>query len=204
MGGRRLKIRQSKTILSALLLTFLLPLALAQLATAQETSLYVDPSTYQASELGEVFDIDVNIANITGLGCFEFKLGYNTTILDALQVIAGPFPPQVDFTAGINETEGYVWVSAMCPATDGSGTLATITFETTYASSASCALSLYDVVLGDVYGDEIPVDTSDGSYSVVPEFPVTIVTPLLLIATLAAAFLGKMVWSRKRLGPSTA
>jgi len=33
---------------------------------------------------------------------------------------------------------------------------------------------------------------------VIPEFPTALVMPLLLIATLAAAFLGKTFWSWKR------
>jgi hypothetical protein len=42
------------------------------------------------------------------------------------------------------------------------------------------------------------VDIKIISTNVVPEFPATLIVTLLLIATLAAAILGKMVWARKR------
>jgi len=133
-------------------------------ADPQLPKLFIDPPIYTAALIDEIFSINVKIANVTGLATFEFKLGYNTTLLDAVDALIGPFPPNPEFAKVINEPEGYVLVYVMCSPVDGNGTLATITFKTTYAGSASCALDLYDTVLGDASGDPIVHDVEGGNY----------------------------------------
>jgi len=128
--------------------------------------LFVNPQTYVAMQLGEVFTIDINVANITGLTSFEFKLGYNTTLLDVLDVIEGSLPePPVGFLVKeVNDSEGYVWVSVSCGLTEGNGTLATITFTATSAQPASSTLHLYDTLLLNALSDPIPHQVQDGQY----------------------------------------
>ena len=134
-------------------------------ADTQTPKLFVDPQTYTATQLGEVFAIKINITNVHNLAAYEFKLGYNTTLLDALDIVEGPLPkPPVSRLVVINEPEGYVWIMVICDATDGNGTLATITFKATYAESASCALDLYDTGLFDTNGYPISHNVEDGTY----------------------------------------
>ena len=136
--------------------------------------LFVDPPIYTATQLGEVFTININITNVQDLAGFEFKLGYNTTLLDALNASVGPFPkpPISHIIMQINELEGYVWIAVLCGPTEGNGTLATVTFKVTYAESASCALNLYDTILLNSKAESIPHDVADGNY----EFAVLSIT----------------------------
>ena len=175
----------------------------------------VNPPEITVPEPGLTFTVNVTINNVTDFGCWEFKLGYNTTLLDALLVsptewtenntdwipvdAAGIYHPDAPPT--IQDDTGLVWVGALVPVflgegLNGSFPLVTITFNGT--TIGNCTLHLYDTKPGDSYGDRIAQDPSvDGLVIVVPEFPQSLLT-LLLIITLAATFLGKMVWSRKR------
>jgi parallel beta-helix repeat protein len=142
----------------------------------QLPKLFVDPPTYIATQLGEVFTVDINISNVQSLIEFELKLGYNTTLLDALDAVLGsfPFPPAMECVE-INETEGYVWVYVMCWPVTGNGTLATVTFKATCAGPASCALDLYNTEFEDINTDPIYPDVENGSYEFIVR-PLTVAT----------------------------
>ena len=205
-----MRIRKTKAVLLSLLTFLLLPSIVQQVSTSVASTpvptLYVNPPA-QSGNLGTVFTIDIDIAHVQDIIGFDLKLGYNTMALDALDAVTGqlvspPFMEQIE----INETEGYVWFYVMCWPADGNGTLATITFNATCADCAICILDLYDTVLEDLTGP-INHDVCDGCFvaaPMIPEFPATIFAPLLMILAIVAAFLGRMVWSRKRRGPSTA
>ena len=134
-------------------------------ADTQTPKLFVDPQTYTATQLGEVFTININITNVHNLAGFGFKLSYNTTLLDALNAVEGPLPkPPVSSVININEPEGYIWIMVLCSPTNGNGTLATITFKVTYAGSASCILDLSNTVLVDINENPILHNVEDGTY----------------------------------------
>jgi hypothetical protein len=130
--------------------------------TVTSVVILVDPSHHNATS-GEVITINVTICNVTGLYGYDFKLGYNTTLLDCLGVelppghFLKPADPTKIYVAKeeVNDTFGFVWVVAVLlnpeAPKSGSGTLTTITFNTTCAESgnASCPLDLYDTALGD-------------------------------------------------------
>jgi hypothetical protein len=140
------------------------------------TYLSVTPPAYVSKALGEVFTIDTDISNVQNLRAFEFKLGYNTTLLDAVRVVQGPFfpppPKSLIEKLEINEASGLVWVRISLPGSeppiDGSGTLATITFKVTFAptppSNACCVLDLYDTFLYDHSMTAIAHDYVGGLY----------------------------------------
>ena len=136
---------------------------------------------YTAHHLGEEFLINVVVVNITHLYSFEFKLGYNTTLLDAINVTEGSFLKSLGSTSAtmeIHEPEGYVLINvallAPAPPAEGSGILATIKFRVTHATvypeTVRCGLDLYDTNLSDPAGEPIPHTVHDGSYEFVP-FP---------------------------------
>jgi len=133
------------------------------------------------TRVGESFTIDVNITNVEDLGCFEFKLGYNTTLLDATYVKETSvtsicihwlpvdenmtFHPDGPLT--IDETTGRVWVGALFPGGQeftGNGTLVRISFTAT--GVGNCTLNLYDTGLGDQLGNPIDHTTLDSSITV--------------------------------------
>lgn len=176
----------------------------------------LNPMEYEASAPDHSFTVDVNITDVFNLYVFEFQLYYDTNLLDAMNVTPGPVVPATRLLGPvdpetwewipINDTLGKVWVvcnflSPASPFTDD-GTLMTINFTAT--AEGSSALHFEFTKLLDPEGKPISHNKLDGSVTVIPEFPSSIVTPLLLIATLAATFLAKMVWSRKRLGPTIA
>jgi len=160
--------------------------------SSSTATLYVEPSSIvsQTYVVGTNFVVNVSVSDVVGLYGFEFKLGYNTTVLDGISVVKGPFfpdPPKI-FVAKmlINETMGFVWVGVTLvppePARSGSGTLATITFRV--AASGRSPLNLYDDKLGDGTGSPIPHNTVDSHFDNLPPakllvFPKKIVNPLL-------------------------
>jgi len=148
------------------------------------TEITVTPPTYTASYLGEQFMITIDVANITNLYRFEFKLSYNTTLLDVLDIEEGTFLKLFGETIiekiEIHEAEGYIWIAVSLkpssPPANGSGTLAIIEFNATYASAwptiVGCSLHLYNTQLSDPSGNPILHVVYDGLYQFVPPIPV--------------------------------
>jgi hypothetical protein len=148
----------------------------AQAGLVEDPYVYVSPPMYVANALGQVFTVDINISNVQDLRAFEFKLGYNTTFLNAVGVAQGSFfpsPPEAQVEElEINKTMGFVWVSISLPTSVsdvcGSGTLAIVTFNVTFAPApshtVSCVLNLYDTLLYDGLMTAIAHDSSNGLY----------------------------------------
>jgi len=102
----------------------------------------LEPPTV-AGLVGETFDIDINVTGITSeesLYSWEFEIGFNTTILDAVSVVEGPFLKDTGystfFSKKIDNTTGTVKALGMIselpfPPTgaNGNGTLCTITLQ---------------------------------------------------------------------------
>ena len=136
--------------------------------------LYVDSVTIESPSYGKNFTTEVSLANVTDLYGFEFKLYWNTTLLDLVDV--NLTPPWTNYTSGtnqVNETIGRYWlgVSALAPSPsfNGSTTLATLTFKITYVpvypENVSCLFDFDETVLGDPDGNSIPHIAYDGEYT---------------------------------------
>jgi len=180
-----------------------------------QTTLSLDPLKITGIELGENFTVALNITNVATMKGVAFKLDYNTTILDATLVTStsitddatNKLPVDANLTfhwdgpPTINDTMGRVWVAFWGFTTyTGSGVLFTINFTATAAGNST--MHIYDTEVLDNFGEDILHDVNDGEINVIPEFPTMVLIAVLLTATLAATFLGKMFWSRKRLGPA--
>jgi hypothetical protein len=132
-------------------------------AHAQATpEIFIDPLSHTSEKMDETFNITVNIRNLESsqrLVVAQFRVIYNSTLLEASDVKEGPFMQQFNNTASppyttfINYTEndplwgpnvlvgivllptpvsgGGVWTNFP----QGNGTLATITFKTIYQPS---------------------------------------------------------------------
>ena len=70
------------------------------------TKLSVNPSEITVPAPGQSFQINVTITNVTDFAAFEFKLGYNTTLLDAVYVYQGDEVAYFDDWIPINITTG--------------------------------------------------------------------------------------------------
>ncbi len=143
--------------------------------------LEVMPDYYEATALSENFTINVEVVmfptdKFTG---WKAKLGYNTTLLDVIEVEEGPFLGRFReadkryFTVNVNEEEGYVnmtggILSKICSIPVGSGSLAKVTFNATYTApcqeDGTCLLDLYDTNLTSDWESPIPHSVYDGSY----------------------------------------
>jgi hypothetical protein len=160
--------------------------SITQLSSATDplnTFIYVAPLVHVANETGELFDIAINISNVDNLHSVEFRLSYNTSLLDAIEVVQGPFlppPPQSSVMLEINESVGFVWMNISAvdsePGRSGNGTLARITFNVTLGSKCSYSvLDLQDTSLYDDSMTEISHSSVDGLYfwkSLQPDPPV--------------------------------
>ena len=174
--------------------------------TPEETpTIYVDPATYSAKHIGEVFEINVSIKDVTSdlhlIGA-EFKLRYNTSILETKEgwVTEGDFLKSFAelagtttwFTSIVDDDYGLVGILILPNATgawnppypEGSGTLATITFNATYrVRDVSCDLELYDTMLINDNLEEIPHEVTSGHYAMALPLPKLEVIPEQYVTT---------------------
>lgn len=129
-------------------------------STSLKATIYVDPLTTTA-ELYQKFSVNISISDVADLYGWEFKLKWNSTLLEALNVTEGNFLKSHGdtlFVINMNNTVGYVRAACTLigsiPGVNGSGTLATIEF---YAeTSGECVLDLYDTKL--VSSTEQPIE----------------------------------------------
>jgi hypothetical protein len=159
-------------------------------ASQVEAILYVDPPSIEhwTVSYGKIFEVDINIAAVTLLYGYEFKLYWNTTLLDLLTVqICAPWG---SFTIGKNETRedlGRYWLSVACvspaPPFNGSTTLAKLTFKIThdpvYPENDTCKLDLEDTKLAAPPGVPIYHMTRDGAYTIYSTKPCMRIEPSL-------------------------
>jgi hypothetical protein len=129
-------------------------------AQPSSATVAVSPASITAS-VGQNMSIDVNISNVSDLYGWEFKLGWNASLLDLVSVDEGPFLKSggvTFFTYYVNETGEHVVVDCTLqgdiPGVSGNGTLATATFLV--ESVGECPLQLYDVSL--LSSSEMPID----------------------------------------------
>ena len=164
--------------------------------------LRVEPSTYSATELGETFSVNVTINDLDVLWkavSVQFRLCYNATLLELVNVAEGPFmkqfnntptPPFTYFMYYV-ETDGtygphiVVGIQLLPNATGGwtnfphgSGTLATITFKAIYRTMepeppVTCPLTLQDTMILDENLTEIDHSVVNATYQA-PHHPLPI------------------------------
>ena len=146
--------------------------------------IYVSPNKVIDADLTPCnnFTVDVNLDRVVDLRDFEFRLQYNTTILDTVEVAVNPIfsSPLIE----MNETEGRLRVaSSASPSFSGNLILANVTFHV--VGTGESVLDLYDVTLIDDWDDEIPYNTpGDGFFSNVLKaklfvFPPEIIDPTM-------------------------
>jgi hypothetical protein len=191
-------------------LAFLLALMLASVTMiqtkAQQATVSAVPASYTVPNVGMTFNVSVTIQSVNDLYGYEFKLYYPNDILNGTNVAQGPFlktggvPTLFDvahFTDNYNATHGLLNILSLrtvqsAPGVNGSGTLAIITFKST-SNDGPKTLHLADVKLSDSNDSAIPCTTVDAEVTVVPEFPVALILPLLTMLTLVALALGKKI-----------
>lgn len=137
------------------------------------TCLFMTPSVYVAEEIGEIFDVAINVSGVINLHSLEFTLAYNTSLLDVKQVFQGSFfsvPPSSNFEFENNELLGLIEVNmslvGLGSSKSGDGDLVRISFEAV-TGSESCASSpfgLRQTLLLDTTLKPIPHESVGGVY----------------------------------------
>jgi hypothetical protein len=132
------------------------------------------------------FTISVHIDSVIDLRDFEFWLGYNTTILDIVEVAVNPIfaSPVVE----ISEAGGTLRVAgSVLPSVSGDFAMANVTFHV--VATGDSILDLYDITLTDDWDEAIPYKTpADGYFSNVLKaklfvFPPEIIDPTMTPGT---------------------
>lgn len=132
------------------------------------TTIYVDPQT-SLGIIDQNFTVNINISDVVDLYGWEFKLGWNATILDVVDVREGSFlksSSDTFFTFKVNNTAGYILADCTLlgntPGVTGNGTLATVEFHV--ETFGECILDLYDTKLVSSTEQPITHATIDGYY----------------------------------------
>lgn len=168
----------------------------------------VDPT----KGIGSTFSVNISISNVDDLYGWEYKLGYNGTILNATSVTEGLFlnasGTKPTFFKVVNKTNvggvGLVWatctIKTLIPGTSGSGNLSTIYFQV--KARGNTTLDLHSTKLAGfaqtVWSPRIYQQTHsvvDGFFDnwvAVPEFP------LGAAIEIALAMVIIYVWWRKK------
>lgn len=121
-------------------------------------SLFVHPNKNQ------VFSVDVNVASITDLYAYEFKVYYDKSVLSCVDIklpkghFLEPtndpnniYTAKMEYDNSYNATHGRIWVAVTLlgdePGKGGDGTLVTITFTAKAKVKGTPILTLQDVIL---------------------------------------------------------
>lgn len=151
--------------------------------------LYVDPVEveYWTLAYGETFEVSIKIEEVTNLAGYEFKLYWDTSLLDLVSVeITPPWPEGNCFLAKnyTDESAGLYWLgvgSYMIGPFSGSTTLAKLTFkimfDPVYPENATCMLDLADTKLSAPAGEKIYHIAYDGKYAIYSTKPKIEVKP---------------------------
>ena len=143
-----------------------------QESSATEPTIYIDPeqTVNETLKTGTSFFIDINIANVTDLMGYDFRLTFNSSILNAVSVTVGDFftDPHVWHTK-INNNAGFVRFAVTPPlgttlGWNGSGRLATIEFQVMGYGESLLEQKGF-TKLGDPQGIEVVHITLDGYFS---------------------------------------
>jgi len=145
------------------------------------SSVSVFPSSL-ATNVGEAFNIDVAVSNAMDLYGWEYRLGWNATLLDAVKVLEGPFLKGAGrptfFTYNLNSSEGWMIVDCTLlgeiPGVNGGGVLSTVTF---YAKNAGeCPLDLFNISLINSNDQTILSQDADGYWRSTPPHDIAVVS----------------------------
>lgn len=132
--------------------------------TAPPAHTYVNPALVTVSECSQ-FAVDIDVQSVTNLYGFSLTLNYNTSYLDAVDILPGSFlPSPIIDSKTIDDATGTITFSVHSgtqPATSGDGTLATIIFHCTGAGASP--LTLASISLYDSGGMPIQTTTANGN-----------------------------------------
>lgn len=174
------------TSLALVLLASSLTLSAIMITTKSGTSevtVLVSPSSISV-EVNQIFEVGINVSGVSDLYGWEFKLGWNTSLLEAVNVTEISFLKNGADTYIVSKmSNAYGWVLAGCTrlrniaGANGNGTLATIEFRA--KKEGTCTLDLYDTKLVNSQRQLTPHSTIDGVVTIPDTTPpsITVLSP---------------------------
>jgi len=119
--------------------------------SVSEATVFVSPSSVNV-RVNQTFEVTINVSGVSDLYGWEFKLGYNTSLLEMVNTVEGSFlngSKDTYFVPKVMSTDGYILAGCTSlrnvAGVNGNGTLATVEFRA--KTLGSCSLDLYDTKL---------------------------------------------------------
>lgn len=150
---------------------FHFPVTVKCLAVSEQGSavLCIEPNCIRIpdNETGQQFTVDVSVYRAENVYAYDFKLYYNSSLLKGIRIREGSFLKAagstvftvVEFNDAYNSTHGRIWaynsLLGLKPGVNGTGTLATVTFESKPLTGLSF-LELAETILSDPSSSPIP------------------------------------------------
>jgi hypothetical protein len=142
-------------------------------AQPSQAHLLLTPPINVAEEIGELFDVAINVFDVEDLRDVRLTVSFNTSLLNARQVLQEslfPPPPKSYFRWEIDESFGLVKVNASLANSEapiaGNGTLALIAFEVVEGpeSYVSSPIYIQNALLLDSASNSIIYDSVSAVY----------------------------------------
>ncbi len=160
---------KEKIVSFALALTIVLVMCLygvrVDVALGQTTIVTVDPTTVTVA--GKIATININVSGVVDLYGWEFRLRWNSTLLDVTSVTEGTFLKQggdTFFASKTDNAQGYIMVDCTLigdiSGISGDGILAVVKFN--IENSGETVLDLYDSTLVSSLEQPIIHQSTDG------------------------------------------
>ena len=130
------------------------------------TNVFIYPNRVHG-EVGENFTVYVNVSNVVDLYGWEFKLSWNTSMLNLINVSEGTFLKNYGKKTFMNKEvkENYVYVYCTLmgnvSGANGNGMLASLKFHINHPGNSM--LQLYDVILLNSDEEKINCVVKSGS-----------------------------------------
>ena len=193
-----------------LICTFFLCIVLARTGTVDAgiSTLAVYPSSQIVSQPGKYFTVNFTITGAPALTQWIVNnITWNPAVVSLAtnttgDIIEGPFLKAFGATTFLvtpNPTEAKIdeatCILSIATGSGGSGTLFTINFTSKAVGFSDIKIQV-GVLLKGLELADLP-NITNGTVTVVPEFPASMLLPLFLGAT-STALIARTVWSRKR------
>lgn len=189
-----------------LLCTLLIVIILTRAGTAdaQVSTLAVDPPTKTVDNPGLLFTVDIKITNApTMMQYIITNIMWDPNIIELetgteSDVVKGPFLGGDVFlvTIGLPGFIDEVTEAKLSGTTSGSGTLFTIKFRSKAMGTTNITIEYGSRLLNGLTIADFP-NRNNGTVTVVPEFPASMLLPLFLTAT-AITFIAATVLRKRR------
>ncbi len=145
------------------LLTIILCLGATAMSYGQAVAVVsVSPSPVASPAAGGTLEVNIQIRNGSGIAGYELTVEFDTSALTYVAAANATYLPAGAFAPAPQVSGNRVTLTAAAgsAATNSSGTLATVTFRVGAAKAST--LSLRNVKLVDVNGQNLPVTTENG------------------------------------------